>query len=178
MANVYLLTGTPGAGKTTLIREVIARLKDRAGGFYTQEIRVDGVRQGFKITTLQGQDAVLSHIGISSPYRVSKYGVDIESLDRVGVAALTKAIEECDVIIVDEIGKMELFSARFTEAVLKAIGSGKKVLGTIMLNAHPLTDEIKHHPQVRIIQVSRAKHDQVLNEILKWLKPAIDENKP
>ncbi len=178
MANVYLLTGSPGAGKTTIIREVIARLKAKAGGFYTQEIRVDGVRQGFKITTLNGQDAILSHVGISSPHRVSKYGVDVGSLDDIGVTALYQALKESDLVIIDEIGKMELFSPGFREAVLKAINSGKKVLGTIMLHPHPFTDEIKKHPQVKVLQVSRANHDQVLNEILKWLNLSTDENCP
>ncbi len=178
MANVYLLTGSPGAGKTTLIRQAVARLKVKAGGFYTHEIRTGGVRQGFKITTLNGQEAILSHINISSPHRVSKYGIDIESLDRVGVAALHHAITECGVIVIDEIGKMELFSPRFREAVLKAMESGKKVLGTIMLNPNPFADQVKKHPQVRLIQVSRANHDHVLTEIVRWLQPKSDENNP
>ena len=178
MATVYLLTGAPGTGKTTLIREAIARIKASAGGFYTQEIRVGGERQGFKLATLQGQDAVLSHITFSSPHRVSKYGVDINSLDRIGVIALTQAIKENDIIVIDEIGKMELFSARFREVVLRAIESGKKVLGTIMLQPHPFTNQIKQHPQVKIIQVSRANHDRVLNELLDWLKPTTNENNP
>lgn len=176
MANVYLLTGSPGAGKTTLIKEAVARLRARAGGFYTQEIRAGGVRQGFKITTLNGHDAILSHIDISSPHRVSKYGVDIENLEKVGVTALHQAIKESDLIVIDEIGKMELFSPRFKEVVLQAIESGKKVLGTIMLNPHPFADEIKRHPQVKVVHVSRANHDQLLNEILKWLKAYTDEN--
>jgi nucleoside-triphosphatase len=170
MVNVYLLTGRPGAGKTTIIREAIARLKDKAGGFYTQEIRVGGVRQGFQITTLDGQNAMLSHVGLSSPHRIGKYGVDIDNLDKVGVTALYQATKECDLIVIDEIGKMELLSPRFREAVLKVIDSGKRVLGTILLNSHPFADEIKKHPQVKVIQVSRASYDQVLNEILNWLK--------
>ena len=178
MANVYLLTGSPGAGKTTLIREAIARLKARAGGFYTQEIRTGGIRQGFKIVTLNGQEAILSHIDIFSPYRVSKYGVDQDTLDRVGVAALYQAIEESDLIVIDEIGKMEMFSPRFRESVLRAIDSGKKILGTIMFNSHPFADQIKKHPQVKVVQVTRANHDQVLTEIVKWLKPTNDENNP
>jgi nucleoside-triphosphatase len=176
MANVYLLTGSPGAGKTTLIKEAVARLRAKAGGFYTQETRVGGVRQGFKITTLNGQDAILSHIDISGPHRVSKYGVNIENLEKVGVTALHQAIKESDLIVIDEIGKMELFSPRFKEVVLQAIESGKKVLGTIMLNPHPFADEIKRHPQVKVVHVSRANHDQLLNEILKWLKAYTDEN--
>ena len=178
MANVYLLTGSPGAGKTTIIREVVARLKARAGGFYTQEIRVGGVRQGFKITTLNGQDAILSHVDIRSPHHVSKYAVDVGSLDNIGVTALYQAIKESDLVIIDEIGKMELLSSSFREAVFKAINSGKKVLGTVMLHPHPFADKIKKHPQVKVIQVSRANHNQVLNEILNWLNLSTDENCP
>lgn len=178
MENVYLLTGSPGTGKTTIIREVVARLKIKAGGFYTQEIRAGNIRQGFKITTLNGQEAVLSHVDVSSPYRVSKYGVDISNLENIGVIAIYQALKESDLIIVDEIGKMELFSLNFREAVLKAINSGKKVLGTIMLNPHPFADQVKKHPQVKIVHVSRANRDKVLDEILKWLNLAAYENHP
>ena len=84
MAAVYLLTGSPGTGKTTLIRQAIAKSKVNAGGFYTEELRSNRIRQGFKIVTLDGQEAVLAHIEISSPYRVSKYGVDVEALEDIG----------------------------------------------------------------------------------------------
>ncbi len=170
MANVYLLTGSPGTGKTTVIRQAIAKSKAKAGGFYTEEIRIGGARQGFRIVTLDGQDAVLAHVDKPSPYRVSKYGVDIQNLDSVGVTAINQAIEKSDLIIIDEIGKMELFSPHFREAVLKAIESGKKVLGTIMLSPHPFADETKRHPKVKIVQLTRADHNEVLREILDWLK--------
>jgi nucleoside-triphosphatase len=170
MANVYLLTGSPGTGKTTVIRQAIAKSKAKAGGFYTEEIRIGGARQGFRIVTLDGQDAVLAHVDKPSPYRVSKYGVDIQNLDSVGVTAINQAIEKSDLIVIDEIGKMELFSPHFREAVLKAIDSGKKVLGTIILSPHPFADGIKRHPKVKVIELTRANHDQVLREILDWLE--------
>jgi nucleoside-triphosphatase len=170
MANVYLLTGSPGTGKTTVIRQAIARSEAKSGGFYTEEIRSGGTRLGFRIVTLDGQNAILAHIDNHSRYRVSKYGVDVQNLDNVGVAAIDRAIAESDLIVIDEIGKMELFSPRFREAVLKAIDSGKKVLGTVMLNPHPFADDIKGHPGVRVIQLTRADHDQVLREILDWVK--------
>jgi nucleoside-triphosphatase len=170
MANVYLLTGSPGTGKTTVIRQAIAGSKVKAGGFYTEEIRSGGTRQGFRIITLDGRDATLAHVDSHSRYRVSKYGVDVQNLDNVGVAAIIRAIDESDLIVIDEIGKMELFSPRFREAVLKAIDSGKKVLGTIMLSPHPFADDIKRHPEVKVIQLTRADHEQVLREILDWVK--------
>jgi len=79
-------------------------------------------------------------------------------------------------VVIDEIGKMELLSSEFKEVVLKAIDSGKKVLGTIMLSPHPFADRIKKHPQVKVIEVNRANHDQVLMQILSWLKPVTDEH--
>ncbi len=171
MANVYLLTGSPGTGKTTVIKQAIAKTKIKAGGFYTEEVRSSGIRQGFRIVTLDGQNAILAHVDIPGRYRVSKYGVDISNLDNVGVAAIHRAIiEESDLIVIDEIGKMELFSPRFKDAVLTAIDSGKKVLGTIMLSPHPFADEIKRHPKVKVIEITRANHDQLLREITNWLK--------
>ncbi len=170
MANVYLLTGSPGTGKTTVIGQAIARSKANAGGFYTQEIRTGGVRQGFKIVTLDGRDATLAHIDNTSRYRVSKYGVAIENLDNIGVAAIDQALEKSDLIVIDEIGKMELFSPRFREAVLRAIDSNKKVLGTIMLSPHPFADDIKRRNNVRIVQLTRANHEEVLSDILGWLE--------
>jgi len=176
MKRVYLLTGRPGTGKTSIIKQAIVGMKSKAGGFYTEEIRSQGVRKGFRLVTLDGRSAILAHIDIHSQYNVSKYGVDIESLDGVGVSALHHAAEECDLVVIDEIGKMELFSTNFREAVLHIIDSEKKVLGTIMLSPHPWADAIKRQPQVNLISVTRANYHQVLEELRHWLK-GIDEGK-
>jgi len=149
-------------------------MRDKAGGFYTEEIRSGGTREGFRLVTLDGQDAILAHINIHSPYRVSKYGVDIDSLNRVGVSALNQAAEQRNLVVVDEIGKMELFSTDFREAVRRIINSDKRVLGTIMLQPDQRADEIKRHPQVKLIEVTRANRHRVLEEILAWL--AIDQS--
>ena len=170
MKQVYLLTGKPGTGKTSLIKQTIAGMKGKAGGFYTEEIRIQGVRRGFRLVTLDGQDTILAHVNIHSPYRVSKYGVDIDGLDRVGVPALYKAAQECDLVVIDEIGKMELFSAKFREAVSQVIDSGKRILGTIMFNPNPWADAIKSQPQVNLITVTRDNYSQVLEGLLHWLK--------
>jgi nucleoside-triphosphatase len=170
MKQAYLLSGAPGVGKTSIIQQAIATVKGRAGGFYTREIRSQGVRQGFEIITLDGYKAILAHINIHSPYRVSKYGIDIDSLDKVAVEALRRAVTECDIVVIDEIGKMELFSAAFRQAVWEALQSPKKILGTIMLSPHPWADQIKQHPKVSVLQVSRSNHRQVLTEVVGWLE--------
>lgn len=170
MKQAYLLTGRPGTGKTSIIKQAVAGMKGKAGGFYTEEMRSRGVREGFRLVTLDGQSAILAHISIHSPYLVSKYGVDIDSLDQVGVSALRQAAQQCDLVVIDEIGKMELFSANFRDAVLQIINGRKRVLGTIMLSPHPWADAIKRQPQVNLVEVTRYNHHQVLEELREWLQ--------
>ena len=172
MKRACLLTGEPGVGKTTLIKQAVETAQARAGGFYTEEIRVSGARRGFKIVTLDGESAILAHADFESPHRVSKYGVDVEGLERVGVAALRDAIRDCDLVVIDEIGKMELCSPAFREAATQALDSGKLVLGTIMAARHPVADDIKRHPDVTVVAVTRANRQRVLEGLADWLRAA------
>ncbi|MFC1926492.1 NTPase [Chloroflexota bacterium] len=164
------LSGRPGSGKTTVIKEVLSRGEKSAGGFYTEEIRIQGVREGFRIITLEGKSAVLAHVGICSRYSVGRYGVDVGSIEDVAIPALLNATRNQDILVIDEIGKMELLSASFGGAVLEALESGKKVLGTIMLGSHPWADRFKERPDVEIIPVTRSNHVEVIDKIMDWLK--------
>ena len=169
MKRAYLLSGEPGSGKTTIIKEVLSKVNKSAGGFYTEEIRSQGVRQGFKIVTLDGKSAVLAHTSVRSSHRVSKYGVDTDSMDKVAVPALKQALQSKDIVVIDEIGKMELFSPSFQDAVIEALQSEKKVLGTIMLASHPWADKIKERPEVEVIKVTRFNRSEVTNKVLNRL---------
>jgi nucleoside-triphosphatase len=174
MKRVLLLTGQPGTGKTAIIKEALDKTRTRAAGFYTEEIRAGGIRQGFRIVTLDGQEAILAHVDISSPHQVSKYRVDTNALDKVAVGALRRAVQESDLIIIDEIGKMELLSPQFRDAVKQAINSGRRVLGTIMLNPHPSADEIKRSPEVETLLLTTENRPNVRRKVLDWLTEKVD----
>jgi nucleoside-triphosphatase len=169
MKRAYLLSGEPGCGKTSAIKQVLARAGKSAGGFYTEEMRESGVRRGFRIVTLDGRHAVLADTDAGGPHRVGKYGVRVENVDTVAVPAIRAAIRDRDLVVIDEIGKMELFSEGFREAVLAALGSGKKVLGTVMSSPHPWADGVKRRPEVEVVTVTRANRDEVVEGVLKWL---------
>ena len=174
MKRALLLTGQPGTGKTALIKEALDKTRIKAAGFYTEEILTGGIRQGFRLITLDGQEVLLAHVVISSPYRVSKFHVDTAALDRVGVSALYRAVQEFDLIVIDEIGKMELLSPQFKETVIHALNSQKKILGTIMFNPHPFADEIKRRPEVEILPVTRDNRIDVMEKVLNWLPEEVN----
>jgi nucleoside-triphosphatase len=166
MGKTILLTGRPRVGKTTIIKEVVRKLPGRAGGFYTEEVRERGQRQGFKIVTLDGQEGILAHVGIKSRMRVSKYGVSLADLEDIGVAAIREAMAHKDYVVIDEIGKMELFSQVFKDAVCEAVHSDKPVLGTITLASHPWADRVKALPEVTVIEVTEANRDSIARQVL------------
>jgi nucleoside-triphosphatase len=170
MKHVLLLTGLPGTGKTSLIKKALAEVSLKAGGFYTEEIRSrEGVRLGFRLVTLDGRRATLAHLKTKGPPRVSRYGVDIAALEDTGVPALNNASQSADLVIIDEIGKMEMLSPQFREAVSRILDSGKPVLGTIMLTAHPWTDALKRRAEVELVPVTPTNRAGVAQEITTWL---------
>ncbi len=170
MGRTILLTGRPGVGKTTIIREIAQRLGAAAGGFYTAEIRESGRRQGFKLVTLDGKEGILSHVDITDTPRVSGYGVNLRDLEEIGVTALRRAVAEAQCVVVDEIGKMELLSDEFRMAIVEAIESDSTVVGTVMTSRNQWVDRIKNLPQVTVLEVTRDNREQMVPLVMELLQ--------
>lgn len=162
-----LLTGRPGVGKTTVLRRVLQRLAVRAGGFYTEEIRQGCRRQGFAIVTTDGRRAVLAHVRLRTPHVVGRYRVNVEAVESVATPALLAAVESADLVVVDEIARMELCSPRFAEAVRAVLGSPRPVLGVIQAARLPFLEEVRRRPDVRLVEVTADNRDALPEEIAR-----------
>lgn len=166
-----LLVGRPGVGKTTVVKAVAEWLGERAGGFYTEEIRGPGGRQGFRLVTLDGREVVMAHVNLRGKGRprVGRYGVDVGAIERVGVAALQRAMCEGRTVVVDEIGKMELFCGPFKEVVLRAVSGPCTVVATVMAKPNPWVDSLKALPSVVLWQVTVENRERLARLVLRWL---------
>lgn len=164
MKNV-LVTGRPGVGKTSVIEAVAPGFPRVAGGFTTGEIREHGVRKGFQVTTLDGKSAVLAHINFRGRVRVGKYGVDVPAFEQLALPALEDAILHRRIVVIDEVGKMELASKLFCEVVEKALNSQAIVLATVMERPHPFADLIKRRADVAILELTAQNRNQLAGTI-------------
>jgi nucleoside-triphosphatase len=170
MGRTLLLAGRPGIGKTTLIKAVVEQLPGRVGGFYTEEILGPGGRKGFRLTTLEGRSQVVAHIDHKSRSTVGRYGVDVAAIDRVGAKVIMQALDRYPIILIDEIGRMQLFSSQFQSAVLKAVSSPKIVVATLMLEDHPWTGALKALPFVTTWEVTLKNRSKLVAEVINWIE--------
>jgi nucleoside-triphosphatase len=159
-----LVTGSPGIGKTTLVRRVVERLHGkRLTGFYTEELRGRGGRTGFRIVTLDGREARLATVGGGGGPRVGRYSVDVAAID--ALCEVLRPGPGIDAVVIDEIGKMECLSEAFVRAAREAFSGDVPVLGTVALAGGGFIAEAKRLAGVEVIGLSRKNRDEVVGEI-------------
>jgi nucleoside-triphosphatase len=167
---LLFVAGSPGTGKTSVLLKTIEVLKARGysvGGMISREVRTCGARVGFEILDLSsGRRGWLAHANQKHGPRIGKYRVNLEDLDSIGAEAIATAVENADVVAIDEIGPMELYSERFKEAVKKAVESRKLVVGTVHWKARDrLIQEISAREDAEIYKVTYENRGN-LHEIL------------
>jgi len=179
---LLLVTGAPGTGKTTVLSKVIEALKAKGysvGGMVSREARTCGTRFGFEILDLSnGRIGWLAHINQKQGPRVGRYRVNLQDLNGIGVDAIIKAVEDFDVIAIDEIGPMELYSKSFKMAIRKAVESGKLVISTVHWKARDkLILEVKAREDAEIYRVTYENrwnlHEKIFERAKEFLVKAL-----
>ena len=166
-----LLEGRPGIGKTTVARRLLTLLQEAGlpvGGFTTAELRAGGRREGFLVEAAFGAQARLAHVDLPGPPRVGRYGVDLAAFDRVALPAL-RIPRTGGVVVVDELGKMELASAAFRDAVMQLLDRDVAVVATVHQARHRFTDALRRRPDIRLVRVTEATRDALPEQLIDRL---------
>lgn len=167
------ITGKPKIGKSTIIKAVIKSLKIEGiavGGMLTADIREGGRRVGFSLEDINtGEKGILAHVQLyqrGPKVKVGKYVVNLTDLDSIGANSIKNALAHPDpiIIIVDEIGPMELKSKKFIEAVEEAIESAKTTLVSVhQKSEHELVRKVKK--EFETFEVTEENRDEIANYI-------------
>jgi nucleoside-triphosphatase THEP1 len=168
-ANNILVTGPPRSGKSTLIEKVVQGISRPATGFFTRELREKGRRVGFSITTLAGKTGVLAHQDIKSRFRVGKYGVNLTDIDQIAVPSMLPSTLD-QIVVVDEIGKMECFSRLFKETLIKVLSPANLVIGSVAIKGNRFIQSIKKRDDVSLVFITEKTRDAALQLFFEKLQ--------
>lgn len=175
MKRKILITGLPRSGKSTLISKLIDHYSKKnytICGFQTPEVRESGNRIGFDIIDIySGKISQLARVGdLKTKYRVGKYTVFVEEFDKYLADSLDLEGKVIDLIVIDEIGKMELFSKEFQNFVKRIFISNKTILATIGLKLnHPIKDFLLSLPTVQLLNLNRQNFQTVLQKVISLI---------
>ncbi|MEW6146026.1 MAG: NTPase [Thermodesulfobacteriota bacterium] len=169
-----LITGLPGIGKTTLIKQLVYELaRYRPAGFYTEEIRHKGERKGFQLVGLDGRKSILAHVFIDSPYQIGKYKVDVTAFDSF-LDSLKLTEPEEGIIVIDEIGKMECLSPKFVRMIQELLDSKNIIIATIAHTDGGIKGKIKERDDVRLFKMNLENRDRIRYEIIEAVEGLAD----
>jgi nucleoside-triphosphatase THEP1 len=152
-----------------LIEKVVQGISRPATGFFTRELREKGRRVGFSITTLAGKTGVLAHQDIKSRFRVGKYGVSLTDIDQIAVPSMLPSTLD-QIVVVDEIGKMECFSRLFKETLIKVLSPANLVIGSVAIKGNRFIQSIKKRDDVSLVFITEKTRDAALQLFFEKLQ--------
>lgn len=173
-----VLQGPPRVGKTTIIEKFIRQFMEnlKIRGFYTKELRdVTKKRIGFEARLLDGRKGVLAHVGITGP-KVARYGVDLAVINDLLLPALEPPYHRDELIIIDEIGKMELMSPLFQEQIIKILDHPDAfVLATMRDPPTSFMQRLLRNQNVIVIPVTPSNRDDLPKELGHHVSLLLDQ---
>lgn len=173
--NNILITGIPGAGKTTLIKRLCIVFKEfNPVGFVTNEIMEEGNITGFEANNLFGDNKIFAHTKLKSKVSIGKYKIDIKGFDFFLDQTFSRD-KKTGLYFIDEISKTACESKKFGKILLGLLDAKKPVISTISDKGMGLISDIKKREDVRIFEVTEQDRDIRLKELTMVIRDLLLE---
>jgi nucleoside-triphosphatase len=175
IANIKIgITGLPGSGKTYALLRVIEMLKEeelQIGGMVDEPIEEARKKTGFTVRNLlTNEQQVFASTEFESKIMVGKIGVNLDKFEEVSIKAIKDAVDQCDIIVIDEVGKMEVESEAFVEAVKESLEADKPMIITLHKKSrNPLLQDIRRRDDVRILEVTPTNRNLLPYKIVRLM---------
>ncbi len=169
------ISGAWGTQKSKTIKSIIDMLTKEdinVGGMVTEPIMEDNRRVGFQVMDWRTKEkAVFAHLDLDSSVEIKGYGVNLDSLNEVGVKAIKNAAQENDVVLIDEIGKMQVESEEFCEMVSKIFEVNKPLIITFEKKSrNTLLQDLRRRDDVRMLELTEVNKDLLPYKVVELLK--------
>ena len=165
MPNNYLLIGQPRCGKSTLLERIVAEIPQKQG-FLTKEVLRGGKRIGFSVVSNGNPICTLAHVDFITDFEVSKYYVDVQGFEWVLNEPLFFQYTPEQVLYLDEIGQMQLFSPTFKKLVRNYLDAPNLFLGTLSAVYHNnFTKALRKRSDVTILEVTPGNREDMYHEL-------------
>lgn len=174
MKNI-VLTGLPGVGKTSLIIKLSEIFKEfNPVGFYTSEIIEDYVRAGFELVSLSGDTRLFAHIAIKSKHSVGKYKIDLKGFDEF-LGNVFLGGKKTGFYVIDEIGKMECKSRKFSKLIVELLDSDRLVIASIAERGTGLITDVRKRDDIMLYEVTPENRDLILKDLTMKIRDLLLE---
>jgi len=124
----FLLTGKINSGKSTLLYEMVKRANFSCGGVISLPVFEGGMKAGMDaLDILTGERKVLARLSSIDGTRVGKYIISKHGLKHCE-DAIRRAIGNCEIVVIDEFGPLEMDGGGIAEAAEDAFRRGNALV--------------------------------------------------
>ncbi|MCL4350075.1 MAG: NTPase [Candidatus Thermoplasmatota archaeon] len=166
------ITGPVGSIKADALGKIIDMLKNQGKniqGVLVTEIMEQGKLRGYSILDIYTKrKIVFADTSISSRVKIDKIGVDTRLLEELLIPSLQRAVESADVIVIDEVGKLENTTKSIQKVINDALNSTRPILVTIHKKSrNPVLQEIRALEGVRIFDITPINRSLLPYRVMK-----------